>query len=94
MFVPQAGRSPIQRAQAQPGKLNYASSGPGTPYHMAAELFKSMAKIDMVHKKWSLCDAINGMPGVTQLTDDTMVVPETSARLQNADVARPWFPSD
>ena len=49
MFVPQAGRSPIQRAQSQPGKLNYASSGPGTPYHMAAELFKSMAKIDMVH---------------------------------------------
>lgn len=39
----------IKRAQAQPGKLNYASSGPGTPYHMAAELFKSMAKIDVVH---------------------------------------------
>ncbi|MSQ56442.1 MAG: tripartite tricarboxylate transporter substrate binding protein [Limnohabitans sp.] len=39
----------IKRAQAQPGKLNYASSGPGTPYHMAGELFKSMAKIDMVH---------------------------------------------
>jgi tripartite-type tricarboxylate transporter receptor subunit TctC len=39
----------IKRAQAQPGKLNYASSGPGTPYHMAGELFKSMAKIDLVH---------------------------------------------
>jgi len=39
----------IKRAQAQPGKLNYASSGPGTPYHMAGELFKSMAKIDIVH---------------------------------------------
>jgi tripartite-type tricarboxylate transporter receptor subunit TctC len=39
----------IKRAQAQPGKLNYASSGPGTPYHMAGELFKSMAKIDVVH---------------------------------------------
>lgn len=39
----------IKRAQAQPGKLNYASSGPGTPYHMAAELFKSMAKIDLLH---------------------------------------------
>lgn len=39
----------IKRAQAQPGKLNYASSGPGTPYHMAGELLKSLAKIDMVH---------------------------------------------
>ena len=39
----------IRVAKSQPGKLNYASSGPGTPYHMAGELFKSMAKIDMVH---------------------------------------------
>lgn len=39
----------IKRAQAQPGKLNYASSGPGTPYHMAGELFKSMAKVDILH---------------------------------------------
>ena len=39
----------IRVAKAQPGKLNYASSGPGTPYHMAGELFKSLAKIDMVH---------------------------------------------
>jgi tripartite-type tricarboxylate transporter receptor subunit TctC len=36
-------------AKANPGKLNYASSGPGTPYHMAGELFKSMANIDLVH---------------------------------------------
>ena len=39
----------IRVSKAEPGKLNYASSGPGTPYHMAGELFKSMAKIDMVH---------------------------------------------
>lgn len=39
----------IKRAQAEPGKLNYASSGPGTPYHMAGELLKSMARINMVH---------------------------------------------
>ena len=39
----------IRVARAQPGKLNYASSGPGTPYHMAGELLKSLAKIDVVH---------------------------------------------
>src|SRR5437773_922865 len=39
----------IKLAKAQPGKLNYASSGPGTPYHMAGELFKSMAGLDIVH---------------------------------------------
>jgi len=36
-------------AKSQPGKLNYASSGPGTPYHMAGELFKSMAGVNIVH---------------------------------------------
>jgi tripartite-type tricarboxylate transporter receptor subunit TctC len=39
----------IKHAKAQPGKINYASSGPGTPYHMAGELFKSMANIYLVH---------------------------------------------
>ena len=36
-------------AKSKPGKLNYASSGPGTPYHMAGELFKTMANVDIVH---------------------------------------------
>jgi tripartite-type tricarboxylate transporter receptor subunit TctC len=36
-------------AKAHPGKLFYASSGPGTPYHMAGELFKTMAGVDIVH---------------------------------------------
>ena len=36
-------------AKKEPGKLNYASSGPGTPYHMAGELFKHMAGVDIVH---------------------------------------------
>jgi len=39
----------IKLAKASPGKLNYASSGPGTPYHMAGELFKAMAGVDVVH---------------------------------------------
>jgi len=39
----------ISQAKAKPGKFNYASSGPGTPYHMAGELFKSMAGVYLVH---------------------------------------------
>ena len=39
----------IARVKSQPGKLNYASSGPGTPYHLAAELFKAMAGLEIVH---------------------------------------------
>ena len=36
-------------AKSKPGELNYASSGPGTPYHMAGELLKAMAGVDIVH---------------------------------------------
>jgi tripartite-type tricarboxylate transporter receptor subunit TctC len=39
----------LQLAKSQPGKLNYASSGNGTPYHMAGELFKYMAGVDIAH---------------------------------------------
>jgi len=39
----------IELAKSSPGALNYASSGPGTPYHMAGELFKAMAGVDIVH---------------------------------------------
>jgi len=39
----------IAHAKANPGKLNYASSGIGTPPHLAGELFKWMAGVDVVH---------------------------------------------
>ena len=39
----------IKAAKARPGGMSYASSGPGTPYHMAGELFKAMAGISVVH---------------------------------------------
>ena len=39
----------IAAAKAKPRGMNYASSGPGTPYHMAGELFKAMAGIDITH---------------------------------------------
>ena len=39
----------IAYAKANPGKLNYGSSGPGSSPHLAAELFNSMAGIKMTH---------------------------------------------
>ena len=42
-------RELIAYAKSHPGALSYASSGPGTPYHMAGELFKAMAGVSIVH---------------------------------------------
>jgi tripartite-type tricarboxylate transporter receptor subunit TctC len=42
-------RDLIAAAKAKPKAMNYASSGPGTPYHMAGELFKAMAGVDIIH---------------------------------------------
>ncbi len=39
----------IRAAKAAPDAMSYASSGPGTPYHMAGELFKAMAGIKILH---------------------------------------------
>jgi tripartite-type tricarboxylate transporter receptor subunit TctC len=48
--VPAASLSELLKlAKSKPGELNYASSGPGTPYHMAGELFKAMAGVDILH---------------------------------------------
>jgi tripartite-type tricarboxylate transporter receptor subunit TctC len=39
----------IKRAKSSPGKLTYGSAGTGGPLHLAAELFKNAAKVDIVH---------------------------------------------
>jgi len=39
----------IALAKSRPGKMSYASSGNGTPYHMAGELFKHLAGVDILH---------------------------------------------
>ena len=55
----------IAYAKANPGKLNMASGGIGTPSHMAGELFKMMTGVDMVHVPYrgvapALTDLISG----------------------------------
>ena len=42
-------RELIALARARPGQINYASSGNGTPPHLAAEMFKSAAGVNIVH---------------------------------------------
>jgi tripartite-type tricarboxylate transporter receptor subunit TctC len=50
----------IKLAKDKPGEINYASSGNGGPPHLAAELFKSMANVDIVHVPYK-----GGPPAIT-----------------------------
>ncbi len=54
----------VALAKAQPGKLNFASSGPGSMPHLAGELFKLTAKIDMTHVPYKgAAPAVNDLLG-------------------------------
>jgi tripartite-type tricarboxylate transporter receptor subunit TctC len=54
----------IALAKARPGQLDYASSGPGTPYHIAFEVFRHMAGIEVQHVPFRLSgDARNAVMG-------------------------------
>jgi tripartite-type tricarboxylate transporter receptor subunit TctC len=54
----------IALAKAQPGKLNFASSGPGSLPHLAGELLKLTAKIDLVHVPYrGAAPAVNDLLG-------------------------------
>jgi tripartite-type tricarboxylate transporter receptor subunit TctC len=56
-------RELIELARAQPGKLNYGSTGGGAASHLATELFKAMANVDIVHIPYK---------GIGQATTDLM----------------------
>lgn len=72
----------IALAKAQPGKMSYASSGPGTPYHMAGELFKSMAGVDILHVpyKGSAGARTDVLGGQVQMMFDAVTVMAPHAR--------------
>ena len=55
----------IALAKAKPGQLVYSSSGNGTPPHLAGEMFKTMAKVDILHVPYkyatpALIDVVSG----------------------------------
>lgn len=54
----------IELAKKKPGKLNYASAGIGSPFHIAAELFKEMAGVNIVHIPYK-----GGAPAVTDVVE-------------------------
>jgi len=66
----------LDLAKSKPGQLNYASSGPGTPYNMAGELFKVMAGVDIVHvpHKESSGARTSVMGGQVQMMFDAITV--------------------
>src|SRR3954451_10001256 len=54
----------VALAKAQPGKINFASSGPGSMPHLAGELLKLTAKIDIVHVPYrGAAPAVNDLLG-------------------------------
>ena len=64
-FPPKSVRELIALAKAQPGQINYASFGQGSMSHLAGELLRTMAKIDIVHIPYkgggpALVDALAG----------------------------------
>ena len=69
--------------KSQGGKFQYASSGSGTPQHLTAELFRTVAKLDMVHIPYkgsapAITDALGGH--VPMLFDSTVaIVPHLKA---------------
>ncbi|HVG05493.1 MAG TPA: tripartite tricarboxylate transporter substrate binding protein [Burkholderiaceae bacterium] len=76
-------REIVELARAQPGQLSYASGGLGTTSHLAGELFKSTAKVDIVHVPYkgnspAIADLLGGQ---TQLSFATMptVLPHVKA---------------
>jgi tripartite-type tricarboxylate transporter receptor subunit TctC len=74
----------IAYVRARPGQLNYSSPGMGVPHHLAMELFKLVAKVDMKHVPY------RGTAGATQ----DLVGGHVSAGFQAVHVALPLVQSN
>ncbi len=76
-------REIIELARAQPGQVSYASGGLGTTSHLAGELFKSTAKVDMIHVPYkgnspAIADLLSGQTQISFATMPT-VLPHVKA---------------
>jgi tripartite-type tricarboxylate transporter receptor subunit TctC len=84
----------IAFARARPGQLNFASAGTGTTAHLAGELFKSMAGIDMVHVPYkgspqALLDTISGQVSLVFAPILTALPQVTTGKLKALAVTTP-----
>jgi tripartite-type tricarboxylate transporter receptor subunit TctC len=84
----------IALAKAQPGKLTYASGGTGTTSHLAGEMFKSMAKVDIVHVPYkgnspAITDLVGGQTTMAFATMPTVMPMVKAGRLRALAVIGP-----
>ena len=82
-FTPKTLREVIAAAKAKPGTLNYASAGSGTSGHLAAEMLKTQAGIDVVHVPYkggapAIIDMLGGRISFMML-DPLQVMPHVTA---------------
>lgn len=73
----------VALAKKEPGKINYASSGAGSTQHIAAEMFKDAAGVNIVHVpyKGSSAALIDLVSGQVQMSFDTM--PSVIGQIKN-----------
>jgi tripartite-type tricarboxylate transporter receptor subunit TctC len=84
----------IALAKAQPGKLTYASAGTGTTSHLAGELFKFMAQVDIVHVPYkgnapAITDLLGGQTQMIFATMPTVLPQVKAGRLRALAVIGP-----
>jgi tripartite-type tricarboxylate transporter receptor subunit TctC len=77
----------IALLKAQPGKLSYASAGVGTASHLAGELFKGMAGVDMTHVPYkgnapAITDVMGGQAQMIFATMPTVIQQARAGRLR------------
>ena len=77
----------IALAKAQPGKLTYASGGTGTTSHLTGEMFKSAAKVDIVHVPYkgnspAITDLVGGQTTMAFATMPTVMPMVKAGRLR------------
>lgn len=82
----------IALAKAEPGKLNYASAGSGTPNHMAMELFKTMAGVNFTHVPYkgapqAVTDLLGGRVNLTMNSVPPVLAHIRGGRLRPLGVA-------
>jgi len=84
----------IALARSQPGRMTYASGGLGTTSHLAGELFKSVAKVDIVHAPYkgnspAITDLVGGQTQMIFATMPTVLPMVKAGRLRAVAVIGP-----